>query len=67
MAERWYAKNKTTKKDEKGNEVIEEKSDSWKEANRRYLDAAYPYIGAREIKDITQRDISAVIEKDSAA
>lgn len=49
VAERWYEKNKPGK------------SASWKEANKRYLEAAYPKLGARRIKEITPQDISAVI------
>jgi integrase len=49
VAERWYEKNKPGK------------SNSWLKANRRYLDAAYPYIGGRKIKEIAARDISNII------
>lgn len=49
VAERWYERNKAGK------------SKSWLRANRRFLDAAYPYIGARKIKDVGAQDISAII------
>lgn len=49
VAERWYEKSKAGK------------SDSWLAANRRYLDAAYPKLGARKMRDITAQDVSAVI------
>lgn len=49
VAVRWYEKNKPAK------------SDSWKEANARYLEWAYPYIGTRDVRQLTARDISAVI------
>jgi len=41
VAERWYEKNKAGK------------SESWKDANRRFLNAAYPKLGARRMMDIS--------------
>lgn len=49
VAERWYDKNKAGK------------SASWASANRRYIDAAYPYVGSRKIQAIAAQDISSII------
>jgi integrase len=49
VAERWFLKRGA------------DKSESWKQSNRRYLDAAYPAIGARDLRELQQRDISAVL------
>jgi integrase len=49
VGDRWYEKNK------KG------KSASWLEANRRYLDAAYPHIGHRPLAEIAAPEIKAIV------
>lgn len=49
VAIRWYDKNKPGK------------SRSWLRANLRYLEAAYPIIGARDIRTLKARDISDII------
>jgi integrase len=55
VAGRWYEKNKPGK------------SKSWERANHLRLEAAYPYIGSRKMKDITARDISTIITPVEAA
>jgi integrase len=54
VGERWFAANKVTKSGEK--------SASWQRMNRRYLEMAYPIIGARPVHEITVKEISALIK-----